>query len=483
MTSRIDEATISFNEGSALALTHQSHGSDMGLTAGMLGWEISDERMAMSVQAARDIGMTIRYAEANLSDPHPNACHLRLKNALSEHEILVISTGGGMIEVVEIDQAEVRMIGDCYETLIFFNGDQDTIRGFIERMVSAEEILLCRGRIHQFLEVKTIFPLDEALLEQLNSIDGIDQIIPIAPVLPILSRRDLNVPFLSIKEMIAYNQGKDLTLWELAIRYEGIRGHLTDEEVYIKMAEVIDVIRHSLDQGLKGTTYHDRILGYQSGQFASNLMAGVLLDAGMTNRIILYITALMEMKSAYGLIVAAPTAGACAALPGAVMGAAGAMGLPQDEMIKAMLAAGLIGVFIRAKTTFAAEVCGCQAECGSASGMAASALVTLAKGSLSQCIAATSMALQNTLGMICDPVANRVEVPCLGKNVLAATNALACANMAMAGYDQVIPLDEVIETMDPVGKSIPSELRCTARGGLSVSRTSLEIKKRLEGQN
>jgi L-serine dehydratase len=144
-----------------------------------------------------------------------------------------------------------------------------------------------------------------------------------------------------------------------------------------------------------------------------------------------------------------------------------------------MLAAGLIGVFIVARSTFAAEVCGCQAECGSSSGMTAAALVTLAKGTVAQALGAASMALQNSLGMVCDPVANRVEVPCLGKNVMAASNAFACANMALADFDPVIPLDEVIETMDRVGKSLPSELRCTALGGLSVTKTSKKIEKAL----
>ena len=148
-------------------------------------------------------------------------------------------------------------------------------------------------------------------------------------------------------------------------------------------------------------------------------------------------------------------------------------------MTRAMLAGGVIGVFIAAHATFAAEVGGCQAECGAGSGMAASALVTLAGGSTHQAVNAASMALQNILGMICDPVANRVEVPCLGKNVMAASNALACANMALADYDPVIPLDEVIQTMDQVGKMLPSALRCTALGGLSITKTSKDIEKRL----
>jgi L-serine dehydratase len=189
---------------------------------------------------------------------------------------------------------------------------------------------------------------------------------------------------------------------------------------------------------------------------------------------------MMEAKSAMEVIVAAPTAGSCGVLPGTCIGAAFAMGLAADEMTRAMLAAGLIGVFISAHATFAAEVGGCQAECGAGSAMAAAALVSLAKGTTQQTVDAASMALQNILGMICDPVANRVEVPCLGKNVLAASNALACANMALAGFDAVIPLDQVIDAMDRVGKSLPPELRCTALGGLSITPKAKEIERRLQ---
>jgi L-serine dehydratase len=181
-----------------------------------------------------------------------------------------------------------------------------------------------------------------------------------------------------------------------------------------------------------------------------------------------------------GVIVAAPTAGACAALPGACLATGDALGLSDGDVAQALLAGGLIGLFIVTGSTFAAEVAGCQAECGAASGMAAAALATLGGGTAERAVAAASMALQNSLGMVCDPVANRVEVPCLGKNVMAAGNALACANMALAGYDPVIPLDEVIGAMDRVGRSLPRELRCTALGGLSVTPTAQALETKLK---
>jgi L-serine dehydratase len=161
------------------------------------------------------------------------------------------------------------------------------------------------------------------------------------------------------------------------------------------------------------------------------------------------------------------------------MAMAETMELGEEDMAKAMLASGIIGVFIATRWTFAAEVGGCQAEGGSAASMAAAALVGMANGTLAQSVAAASMAFQSMLGLICDPIANRVEAPCLGKNVMAASNALACANMALAGYDQVIPLDEVIEAAQRVAGQMPRELRCTALGGLSITPTSQAIEQRL----
>jgi L-serine dehydratase len=280
--------------------------------------------------------------------------------------------------------------------------------------------------------------------------------------------------------MLRYKGHRGVFLWQLAVAYECARANLSEEGVLERMTEIVRILRHSIEQGLEGTDYEDRILGCQSDRFSRHMKDKSLLDVGLLNRIILYVTAIMEVKSAMGVIVAAPTAGACAALPGASLAVGDELGLSDNDVAKAMLAGGMIGVFIATSSTFAAEVAGCQAECGAASGMAAAALANIGGGTAEQAVAAASIALQNSLGMVCDPVANRVEVPCLGKNVMAASNALACANMALAGYDPVIPLDEVIEAMDRVGRSLPYQLRCTALGGLSVTKTSKAIEAKLK---
>ena len=250
-------------------------------------------------------------------------------------------------------------------------------------------------------------------------------------------------------------------LADLAIAYEAARGGLGGDEVVAKMVEIVRLLRASIREGIAGTAYDDRILGAQGVGFREKLEAGHLLEAGLLNAMILQVTALMEVKSSMGVIVAAPTAGACGTLPGAVLAAADALGKTEEEAARAMLAAGLIGVFIAARSSFAAEVGGCQAETGSGASMAAAALVTLHGGPVGQAVAAASIALQNTFGMICDPVANRVEAPCLGKNIMGAANALSCANIALADFDPLIPFDEVIDTHYAVGNMIPHELRCT----------------------
>ncbi len=480
MDGQIQDVLIEFDPDGSLATTHESQGSDMGLFGGLLGWDAADERLADSLKGIQEAGIKVKIEIATLDFDHPNTYRITVSNAGETHTLTAISIGGGITEVVEIDGVTVSMSGDYYETLVYFNGDGNQLLKHLQETTAADEIQLLQGEYARFIEIKSQGFLGQDTIAALRSQFDIQSIKQIAPVLPVLSRKEIQVPFITCSEMLAYNSDKNLDLWELAIHYESQRGGIAHDRVMKKMEDIIDIMQASIDKGLAGTEYADRILGYQSGNFQTQMEYNNLIDAGVLNRIILYTTALMESKSAMGLIVAAPTAGACGGLPGACIGAARGAGLSNDDIARAMLAGGIIGVFIAAHATFAAEVGGCQAECGAGSGMAAAALVTLAGGSTQQAVNAASMALQNILGMICDPVANRVEVPCLGKNVMAASNALSCANMALADYDPVIPLDEVVQTMDAVGRMLPSSLRCTALGGLSITKTSREIEKQLE---
>ena len=468
MGGEIADVLIEFDRSGSLPATHDSQGSDMGLFGGLLGWEADDERLPGSMQAFLDSGSTARIETVDVGDPHPNTYRLTLRNAREQHTLIAISTGGGMMEVIRIDGLPVRMDGGWHETLVWLPKGASFA-------FEADEVVTHDAGERLLVQVKAAVFVPEVELAALRPL----HVRRIAPVLPVPSRKSVAVPFGSCAEMLALDAAHNTPFWRLAVDYERVRGGLSEREVVEKMIAIVRILRRSIASGIAGTSYEDRVLGHQSGRFAERMKAGRLLDGGALNRIVLYVTAMMEVKSSMGVIVAAPTAGACAALPGAVIAMAEEMGLGEEEMARAFLAAGLVGVFIATRWTFAAEVGGCQAEGGSAAAMSAAALVTLAGGTRDQAVAAASLAMQSMLGLICDPIANRVEAPCLGKNVMAASNALSCANMALADFDPLIPLDEVIDAAKAVAEKMPREHRCTALGGLSVTPTSLKIEARL----
>ena len=482
MGNTIESVLIEFDRAGSLATTHESQGSDMGLCGGLLGLAPSDDRLVHYREEIRKAGIQVQFKTGSYGDTYPNTYRLSLKNAQETHDLVALSTGGGMIEIVEIDGHAISMQGDLYETLVYFEKKEDVNIQNIKKSLNGKadiQVLKEIDKAQNFIRIASSAPLDDSQLDAISAEHEAISIKFLPPVLPILTPQEMHVPFESCEQMLVFNRNRHLNLAELAILYESARGELSREEIRHKMIEIVRIMKHSLKTGLAGTRHEDRILGCQSAFYREKQKSGHLMDLGILNRIIPYVTALMETKSAMGVIVAAPTSGSCGGLPGAVLGAAESMECPENEIAESMLAAGMIGVFIATFSTFAAEVAGCQVECGAGSGMAAAALVTLMGGTTENAVAAASMALQNSLGMICDPVANRVEVPCLGKNVMAAGNAVSCANMALAGYDPVIPLDEVIQTMDAVGKRIPCEFRCTALGGLSVTETSRRIEKKL----
>ncbi|MFM7251408.1 MAG: L-serine ammonia-lyase, iron-sulfur-dependent, subunit alpha [Planctomycetaceae bacterium] len=477
-----DGVLVEFDRGGSLPTTHESQGSDMGLVGGLLGWDAADPRLPDGAAALAAAGATIRYETIDCGDPHPNTYRLAVTRGGVAHRLCAISTGGGMIEVVEIDGFALSLHGDAHETLAVFAGADGGDRarraaGGLAGAGDAEGIEVVEGPEGGLLRLRSQRPLPEAALRAAAAAGA--AVHRLAPVLPVLSPRGAAVPFASAAACLAADAGRGLPLSHHAIAYETLRGGLSEARVVAMMVEIVRILKASIAAGIAGTEYADRVLPPQAPAFAAALAAGRLVGDPLLARVVLATTALMEVKSSMGVIVAAPTAGACAALPALLLTVAEQMGRDEEETARALLAAGLVGVFICTPWSFAAEVGGCQAEGGSAAAMAAAAIVTLAGGPTATALAAASMALQSMIGLICDPVGNRVEVPCLGKNVMAAANALACANMALAGFQEVVPFDQVVETARRVSEQMPRELRCTALGGLSITPASQAIEIRL----
>jgi L-serine dehydratase len=287
---------------------------------------------------------------------------------------------------------------------------------------------------------------------------------------------------MSAQAALEYAREKQCALWELAAHYEETISGKTRSSIVTMMTEIVQIMRESALKGIAGEGVPRGFLGPSAGKMEKNIhLAGTkLLDMGVLNEVMVWATAVMEYDIRRGRVVAAPTGGSCGVLPAAVVLLGEKMGKTDEEIAKALVSAGLVGVFIDHFATFAAEICGCQAENGAAGSMAAAGVVDLLGGNPEEAFAASSLALQNILGMICDPVAGVGNVPCVSRNALSAVNAILSANMVLNGFDPFVPLDETIQAMMEVGRLMPEEHRCTARGGLCVTPSALRAQKLVE---
>ncbi len=485
----IRSVLVEFTPDGALATTYDGQGSDIGIAAGLMGLDASSPKMKDSLALLRDRGIELKFAIRDYPANHPNTYLLSLVSVSGRRLVVTaISTGGGMVQITHLNGVEVDVRGGYFELFLFVRGlSHDAIRTLPEHIskkykdIRIESINVSAAQDVTLLNIKTSAAIDKAVREEISSGFDVTDLLYAPPVLPVLSGKCCTVPFTGARDLIMAMPGNDTPLWEMAVQYESQRGGISSKEVWKLASGVYKVMRGSVRTGLKGTTNPDRILGRQSHLIGRAAAAGRLIDSPLINTVISNTMAVMESKSSFQKIVAAPTAGSCAVIPGALTACADSYAFTEEECIRAVLAAGMIGALIATQSTFSAEVAGCQAECGAASAMAAAGIVQLLGGDAREAVNAASFALQNMLGLICDPVANRVEVPCLGKNILGAVNAVTAANISMAGVDTVIPLDEVIGAMDSVGRSLPRELRCTGCGGLSVTDTARAIERRLEG--
>ncbi len=476
---KIKSLVAEYDINGALVSTHKGQGTDMGLYSGILGYDVDDDRLQHFEKGIEQAGIHVEVKYLDYSATHPNNYRLSISNNAESHLIEAVSIGGGMIEIQKIDGASVSIAGDYFELLVFCHEGSDVIAEHLSESLNFEFLQIHHSDLATFIEIKSTHDFDTALLENLKNNNSVKSVKVLNPVLPVLARADMQVPFINCKEMLEYNQGKDLELWQLAVKYESMRGSISAEVVFENMRAIARIMHNAIQSGIEGTDYADRILPAQAPLLKAATDQQIIPD-DIVNRMTLFTTATMDVKSSMGVIVAAPTAGSCGTLPGAILGAASFLGKDEDETVKALLAAGLIGVFIAAHSTFSAEVAGCMAETGSGGAMAAAGLAHLLNGDLNQALNASARTLGASLGLVCDMIGDRVEVPCLDKNISAASKAYANTLTSLSSYTDVIPLDEVIDSMFEVGNMMPRELCCTGLGGLATSPTGKIVLKLLD---
>jgi len=477
----LNSAVIEFDKDGAWASNYMEQGTVMGINAGLLGLDIIDDKMKHTEIVAKEMGIKISYAISSFPTNHANTVRLTLVGSSGRTvRFIGVSIGGGAFEIQQIDNFPVCIKGDYFE-LLGWTKKNESIPGNFDSIVPANSMLFqASDNNSKLVNIKSSKEFSADFIKLIKKNTEFEDFVLINPILPIVSGNESEMPFNSIESVLEYAKKNKLDMGDVGLIYEQGRSGLSEKELASKMENIIENIEDSIKIGLAGTDYNDRILHQQSHLIGSAEKEGKILKNAVTNNIIRYVTAIMEAKSAMEVVVANPTAGSCGTIGGALKGVTEELDSTPNELVKAYFACGIIGAFFAQGVGFSAEEYGCQVECGAASGMAAAGIVQLMGGTATQAINASSMAIQNMIGLVCDPVADRVEVPCLGKNISAAMNALSSATMASSGFDAVIPLDEVIQTVVRVGKKMPASAKCTGKGGLSITDTSIKIKEQIK---
>ena len=283
----------------------------------------------------------------------------------------------------------------------------------------------------------------------------------------------------SMKEIFDRMAEEGKPFWEIVLETDMEERQVSRSQSMAKMLTMWQAMVDAADNYTGRRRSVSGLVGGDGMKMRQYNFRGEAMTGGYVSEVIAEALSMAESNACMGRIVAAPTAGACGVLPAVLLPLCKYDELAQHQLLEALYVAAGIGAVIAFRASIAGASGGCQAEIGTASAMAAGALVALRGGSGAQIGHAVAMALKNLMGLICDPVAGLVEVPCVKRNVIGAVNAVSVADMAMAGITSQIPVDEVIDAMGEVGRRMPVEFRETALGGLAATPTGLNIQEKM----
>ncbi len=278
-------------------------------------------------------------------------------------------------------------------------------------------------------------------------------------------------------------QEKDIPIWEYTIMCEEEESGLPRQEIIEKMRNNLHIMQKAAEYGLINETRSiSGLIGGDAIKLNRYASSGNTLTGEFMTKAMARALSCSEVNAAMGKIVAAPTAGSCGILPAAIITAGEKLNKTEDELINALFTASGVGIIIAKNATLSGAEGGCQAECGSAAAMGAAAVVEMMGGTPAMALDAAAIVIKNILGLVCDPVAGLVEVPCAKRNIAGAVSALTTADLVMSGVTSRIPFDDTVIAMYKIGKQLPCELRETAMGGLATTPTGLRLAKEILGK-
>lgn len=284
-------------------------------------------------------------------------------------------------------------------------------------------------------------------------------------------------------ELLHICKENNYKLSDFAIKFEMEQREITRDQVISEMKSVLKVMIESSNEAQEKEVFSvSGLIGGDGYKIQKYLINGNSLTGDIMVKAMARAISCSEVNASMGRIVACPTAGSCGILPAVILTAGEKLNLNEEKILEGLFAASSVGMIIAQNATLAGAEGGCQAECGSAAAMSSAAVVEMMGGTPEMSLDAAAIVIKNILGLVCDPIAGLVEVPCAKRNVAGAVSALTTADLVMAGVNSKIPFDDTVEAMYKVGRQLPSELRETAMGGLAITKTGIELNKKVFGE-
>lgn len=288
----------------------------------------------------------------------------------------------------------------------------------------------------------------------------------------------------SLRDIVKRAQASDRTISQIVLTEQAAFFERDEDDIFTEMMNTLHVMKESIFRGINNRELSvSGLIGMNASLYASYIDSGKSICGDILSKVILYSLAVSEQNACMGRIVAAPTAGSCGVLPAVITALSEAHGICEEKQVMALFTAGAAGMVIAHIASISGAASGCQAECGAAAAMAAAACTEMFSGSPKAVENACALALKNMLGLVCDPVAGLVEVPCVKRNAISASIALSAADMALAGIESVIPADEVISAMNSIGEMMPSSLKETSKAGLAVTPSGISITEKFQNSH
>lgn len=500
----------------SFAHTYYGHGTDRALVAGLLGLAPDDLRVRDSFKLAEEAGLAFSFRpDDKTQTSHPNTVDIRVKDANGTvTEVRGESIGGGAAQITAINGVDVMLTGQ-YHSLVVKQKDVRGVLAFIAACVAEMEVNIATTKLFRerkgdvaYTVMETDDPIPTAIAQMLTANPKIlaVRIVPSdrsaesnAPVSEEQALEEGQVPtgfgaglsaheaqllfesmdFKTGVELLSFAERENMPMSDAICRRE--RAMLASlgiavDDTHHYLGEALKVMRQSATGPLTDPKKSmGGLIGGEAQKLWQRIEAKEAFGDSLQTRAVMYAQAVLETNASMGRIVAAPTAGSAGVVPAVLMALQDVYHFTDEQLARGLANAGAIGMLIMENASVSGAEGGCQAEVGSASAMAASAAVELMGGTPAQCLEAAAIAIAGLLGLVCDPIGGLVEAPCQKRNATGAANALAAAQLALAGIDSYVGFDETVTAMYAVGRSLPFELRESALGGLAATPTACQL--------